>query len=66
MRKTKLFFNLIVILTLVLVSFGNTSMVAKAGGDTGNPRVDPYLLQLAQEHPGDVFQIIFQKETKEK
>jgi hypothetical protein len=66
MRKTKLFFNCIVVFTLVLVTLGNTSMVAEAGGDTGNTRVDPYLLQLAQDHPDDVFQVIVQKVTKEK
>ncbi len=66
MRKTKLFFNMIVILTLALVSLGNTNMVAEAGKDMGDSRVDPYLLGLAQEHPEDVFSVIVQKTTKEK
>ncbi len=66
MRKTRRFFNIIVILTLALVSAGNTNMVAEAGKDMGDSRVDPYLLGLAQEHPEDVFPVIVQKTTKEK
>ena len=66
MRKTRPFFNVIVILMLILMAFGNTSMVAQAGKDIGDPRVDPYLLGLAQEHPDDVFQVIVQKTTKDK
>src|SRR3990172_4614570 len=66
MRKTRLFFNVTVILMLVLTALGNTSVVAQAVKDKGNPSVEPYLLGLAQEHPDDVFQVIIQKVSKEK
>ena len=64
MRKTKLFMNLIFILMLVLTALGNTSMVALA--DNQDPKADPNLLQLANEHPDYVFPVIVQRELKNK
>ena len=66
MSKTKLFFNVIVILTLVLVSLGNTSMVAQAGNNKYEPKADPRLLQMAADHPNDTFKVIVQKECEEQ
>ena len=63
MPKTKLFFNVIVILTLVLVSLGNPSMVAQAGKKY-EPKADPRLLQMVTDHPNDTFKIIIQKDAK--
>ena len=66
MHKHTLFFNLIVILTLVMVTLGNTSMVAQAGKDNDVLKVDPRLLQMAVENPNATFMVIVQKETKNK
>ena len=63
MPKTKLFFNVIVILTLVLVSLGNRSMVAQAG-QKYEPKADPRLLQMATDHPNATFKIIIQKRIR--
>ena len=63
MHKIRRFFNGIVILMLVLTVLGNASLVSQAGKGTGNPKVDPYLLQLVQERPDDVFRVIVQKVT---
>jgi serine protease AprX len=66
MRNKKLIINLIVILMLVMTVPGNTSMVAGAGIDKSDPRVDPYLLQLVRDHPDDFFRVIVQKDSREK
>jgi len=66
MRKTKLFYNAIIILTLILMSLGNPSMVAQAGKDKSESRVDPRLLQMAKENPLATFMVIVQKEADKK
>ena len=58
-------FNLIVALSLVLTALGATgAMGAMAKKD--DPKVNPNLLQLAQEHPDFLFPVIVQKELKNK
>jgi serine protease AprX len=66
MSKTKLFFNGIVILTLVLVALGITPMTAQAGNGNDELKADPRLLQMAEENPNAVFMVIVQKEAKNK
>ncbi len=66
MRKTKLFFNMIVILTLVLTALGNSTMVAEAGNKNDEPKADPRLLQMAEENPDATFMVIVQREVKNK
>jgi serine protease AprX len=66
MRKIKLFFNLIFIVTLVMAALGNTAMVARAENDNEELKADPRLLQMAEENPDATFMVIVQKEAKNK
>jgi len=63
MRKTKLFINMIFILTLVMTTVGNTTMVAQAGDNKDELKADPRLLQMAEENPDAIFMVIVQKEA---
>ena len=50
MRTTKMFFDVLVILSLVMALLGSTAIPASAGSDR-EAKADPRLLQLAAEHP---------------
>jgi serine protease AprX len=63
-RKTNLFLNIIVALSIVMMLLGTTTYAASADDDP--PRADPALLQLAAEHPDEIFMIIIQREAKNK
>ncbi len=65
MRKANLFFNIIVALSLVMMLLGSTPIPAYADNDK-ELKADPALLQLADEHPDDTFQVIVQSEVKNK
>lgn len=64
MRNSRLLFNLIVALTLVMAALGNPSTAAHAGND--GPKADPRLLQLAAENPNATFMVIIQKNPKNR
>jgi serine protease AprX len=66
MSKSRLFFNGIVVLMLVLTALGNSSMTAQAGNGNDELKADPRLLQMAEENPDAVFMVIVQKEAKNK
>ena len=66
MPKTKLFFNLIFILTLLTAAMANTTRVARAGNGDDELKADPRLLQMASENPDAIFKVIVQKEAKNK
>jgi serine protease AprX len=61
MRNRRTYFNLIVILALVMVTFGNTAFIARAGNDKDELKADPRLLQMAEENPDATFMVIVQK-----
>ena len=58
-------FNLLVALTLVLAALG-AAVPTSVMADQDEPKVDPNLLQLAEEHPDFTFPVIVQKELKNK
>jgi serine protease AprX len=64
-RKTKLWCNLIVALSLVIVLLGSTSTPASAG-KAKDLKADPRLLQMAEENPDATFMVIVQREVKNK
>jgi serine protease AprX len=61
-RKTNLFSNLIVALSLVMMLLSSTSIPASAGNE--ELRADPRLLQMVEENPDATFMVIVQKMTK--
>ena len=63
MRKGKLFFHIIAALSLMMMLLGSTSTPASAENDK-ELKVDPRLLQLAEENPDATFMVIVQKDTK--
>jgi serine protease AprX len=66
MRKTERFFNILVILMLVIMTLGSPSLVAQAKNDNQEPKADPRLLQMAEENPKDTFRVIVQREMKNR
>lgn len=66
MHRKRLFFNLIVILALVFVTLGTSSIPAQAGKGNEELKADPRLLQMAEENPNATFMVIVQKEAKNK
>ncbi|MBE7435915.1 MAG: S8 family peptidase [Anaerolineales bacterium] len=64
MRKTRSFFNGVIILFLLLAALGGPINRAKAGDDP--PKADPRLLQMAEENPEARFMVIVQKEAENK
>ncbi|NTU62887.1 MAG: hypothetical protein HGB05_05660, partial [Chloroflexi bacterium] len=59
--------NLLVVMALVLslvMPLAAPNMLAQAGND--ELKADPNLLQLAAEHPDDIFMVIIQREVKHK
>jgi len=58
-------FNLIFALVLVLAALGKTTLPASAGG-RDHPRIDPRLLQMATGHPDASFNVIVQREVRNK
>jgi len=66
MQKPKLFINTLIILMLVLSTFGNASIVAQADNGHDELKADPRLLQMAEENPDAIFMVIIQKEAKNK
>ena len=65
MRRTNMFFNLIVILSLVMALLGSTAIPASAGSNR-EAKADPRLLQMAAENPDATFMVIVQREVKNK
>lgn len=65
MHKTRLFFNVIVALSLVMMLLGSTTIQAGASKDD-KLKADPRLLQMAEENPDAIFMVIVQKEAKNK
>ena len=66
MRKSERFFNILVILMLVIMTLGSPSLVAQAKNDNQEPKADPRLLQMAEENPKDTFMVIVQREMKNR
>jgi hypothetical protein len=64
-RRTKMFFSIITILSLVIALLGSTAMPVSAGSDQ-KVRADPRLLQLAAENPDATFMVIVQRDVKNK
>jgi serine protease AprX len=66
MHKSRFFLNLTLILMLILLTFGNTSLVAQAGKGNETPKADPRLLQMASDNPDATFMVIVQRDAKNK
>jgi len=66
MHKTKLFFNVIIALTLVLTAMGSVTTPVQAGNGNDEPKADPRLLQMAADNPDAIFMVIVQREVKNK
>lgn len=63
MRRSKMFFNIIAMLSLVITLLGSAAIPASAGSDK-EAKADPRLLQLAAENPDATFMVIIQREVK--
>ncbi len=66
MRRSKQFFNAIIVLMLVSTALGSTVTTAQAGKGNNDLKADPRLLQMAAENPKATFMVIVQKEVKNK
>ena len=66
MCRTKFFFNLVIIVTLVMAAFGNAAIVVRADNGNDELRADPRLLQMAEENPDATFMVIVQKDAQNK
>jgi len=60
-----MFFNLTLILSLVMALLDSTAIPASAGSDR-EAKADPRLLQLAVENPDATFMVIVEREVKNK
>jgi serine protease AprX len=63
-RKTSLFANMIVALSLLVTLLGSTSIPASAKKE--DLKADPRLLQMAAENPDVTFMVIVQREVKNR
>ncbi|HET7143556.1 MAG TPA: S8 family peptidase [Anaerolineales bacterium] len=59
-------FNLIVALSLVLMTFSASGTTIALAGNKVELKADPRLLQLATDHPTHIFKVIVQKDAKNK
>ena len=66
MHKNKLFFNVIIVLMLVLTALGDSTTPVQAGNGDDKLKADPRLLQMAAENPKATFMVIVQKAVKNK
>lgn len=66
MHKNKLFFNVIIVLILVLTALGDSITPVQAGKGNDELKADPRLLQMAAENPKATFMVIVQKEVKNR
>ena len=58
--------NLIVALSLVLMTFGVSGTTVAMAGRKVELKADPRLLKMAADHPDNTFKIIVQQDTKNK
>jgi serine protease AprX len=65
-NRCRLVFNLIVALSLVLMTLGASGTTVVMASKKYEPKADPRLLQMAADHPNDVFKVIVQKDAKNK
>ncbi len=59
-------FNLIVVLSLMLTTFSTSGTTVAMAGKKDELKADPRLLEMAADHPKNVFKVIIQKDAKNK